>query len=175
MFEAPVEERPVALTVEFHPRSVRDYSRCDPFEFVKYLYGLGYAYEGFPKEADFLAAVEATIRGDLSAAKGALNVYEGWWDNAAAHNARAALSVPPRSSGGGVPVPAVLAGQSTSTGGEFCKIPADQMPPNRPPSKFMEITNDVVREAAVKAAVYGDKKANATVTAYVNELSSEAK
>jgi hypothetical protein len=58
---------------------------------------------------------------------------------------------------------------------EFCSVAPNQVPPNRPASKFMEVSSVELRETAVKAIVEGDAEARKLLDRFIEDLSSQAK
>jgi hypothetical protein len=57
---------------------------------------------------------------------------------------------------------------------DFCNVTADQTPPNRPTSKFIELTSSAVRQAAEKWAKSGDRSSLSKLDEFKASLAAES-
>jgi hypothetical protein len=78
LFSAPLDSRPVALTLEFQPRYHITPKGCDAMKFTSFMYDLGYRYQHYTEalEWDKMSAMVEASRED---APGCIRVFEGWW------------------------------------------------------------------------------------------------
>jgi hypothetical protein len=144
LFEGGVDERPVGFVSMFYPHAVAHEANCDVAETVRYFYNQNYTYEGYDDVDELVRGVRASAQSESGPA------FEGWWDLVGykpLHHDHVITS-----SENELVLDTIGLELSLNV---FCNVAPNQVPPNRPASKFMEVSSVELRETAVKAIVEG--------------------